>query len=228
MINSVFHGDALKLLGSIASDSIELVLTDIPYGVVNRESGGLRDFDKGDADVVTFQMERLINEFVRVCRGSIYVWCGTEQVSALRAGFVAADLTTRLCIWEKRNPSPINGEYLWLSSVETCVFARKPNAVFTERCVSPVFRHNAGSSKDHPTQKPLQLFRRLICASTHKNDTVLDPFCGSGTTAVAARLTGRQFIVGDINADYIALTKQRLAETWQETDLIRLTMKESA
>ena len=63
----------------------------------------------------------------------------------------------------------------------------------------------------HPTQKPLDLLKRIILSSTNKNDIVLDPFCGSGTTGVACRCLGnRPFIGIEIDSDYCNLTKQRL------------------
>ena len=55
----------------------------------------------------------------------------------------------------------------------------------------------------HPTQKPLRLLERIVCASTNRGDVILDPFCGSATTGVAAILHGRKFIGIDINEDFL-------------------------
>jgi len=63
----------------------------------------------------------------------------------------------------------------------------------------------------HPTQKPTTLFEYLIRTYTQEGDTVLDPCVGSGTTAVAARNTGRRYIVGDSSAKYIELARKRIA-----------------
>jgi len=62
----------------------------------------------------------------------------------------------------------------------------------------------------HPTQKPLALLERIVAASTAQGDLVLDPFCGSGTTGVAAIAQGRRFIGIDSDPDCIALTQRRL------------------
>lgn len=62
----------------------------------------------------------------------------------------------------------------------------------------------------HPTQKPLRLMRRIVAASTHPGDLVLDPFCGSGSTGVACLELGRSFVGIDLDADYLALTAKRL------------------
>jgi len=67
----------------------------------------------------------------------------------------------------------------------------------------------------HPTQKPVDLFDYLIRTYTHPGDLVLDPFVGSGTTAVAARNLGRRFVCGDVSADYVQIARERLAQPWQ-------------
>jgi site-specific DNA-methyltransferase (adenine-specific) len=62
----------------------------------------------------------------------------------------------------------------------------------------------------HPTQKPLDLLKRIVLASTDKNDVVLDPFCGSGTTGVACKRLNRSFIGIEIDKAYCDLAKKRL------------------
>lgn len=62
----------------------------------------------------------------------------------------------------------------------------------------------------HPTQKPVSLFEYLIKTYSNKGDTVLDPTCGVGTTAVAARNTKRNFICGDLSPDYVLIARDRL------------------
>ncbi|MFQ5561075.1 MAG: DNA-methyltransferase [Nitrospinota bacterium] len=64
----------------------------------------------------------------------------------------------------------------------------------------------------HPTQKPVELLRRLMLASTKENDLVLDPFCGSSTTGVAAVLLDRKYVGIDLEKDYLELSKKRLEE----------------
>ncbi|MBX7097220.1 MAG: site-specific DNA-methyltransferase [Myxococcaceae bacterium] len=64
----------------------------------------------------------------------------------------------------------------------------------------------------HPTQKPVRLLERIIEASAPEDALVLDPFCGSGTTGVAALRKGCRFVGLDMNPEYLALTKRRLAD----------------
>ena len=64
----------------------------------------------------------------------------------------------------------------------------------------------------HPTQKPLALLERIITASTHENDLILDPFMGSGTTGVAAMRLNRRFVGIDTNPEYVELSRQRIED----------------
>jgi DNA modification methylase len=191
------------------ADSVELTLTDIPYDVVNRNSNGIRNFNKTDADEKTFRLIMFIRRVVKVTKGSIYIFCSTEQVSFIRSELIRHGLSTRLCIWEKTNPSPVNGQHIWLSGVECCVYGKKKNAVFNEHCRNTVWKYPVVRKQLHPTQKPLDLFRYLVKVSSSKNDTVFDPCVGSGTTALAAMKEGRKFICYDINQEYVEIAKNR-------------------
>ena len=208
--NKIINGDCLEVMKEMEDDSINLVLTDIPYGEVNRKSNGLRNLNKEDADIVNFDLENLISEFIRISRGSVYVFCGIEQVSSIRKKMVDKGLSTRLIIWSKTNPSPMNGQYIWLSSVECCVYGKKPGATFNEHCKGTVLEYPCGRSKKHPTQKPLDMFKYLIETSSNKGDIVLDPFLGSGTTAVASKELGRDYIGIELSEKYCEIARERV------------------
>ena len=108
----LYNDDCMKILSTLNSGSINLTLTDIPYDEVNRKSGGLRNLDKSNADIITFLLDDFIDEVVRVSSGSIYIFCGSVQVSHIRNRFIEHNLSVRHCIWEKTNPSPMNGEHM--------------------------------------------------------------------------------------------------------------------
>jgi site-specific DNA-methyltransferase (adenine-specific) len=188
---TIWHGDCRELLPSIEAD---VIVTDPPYGEVSRASQGLRVFDKGSADMETLNPEEIVAALLPVGAHSYYVWCGMEQISPLRVGFVAAGLSTRLCVWEKSNPAPTNGQYLWLSGLEVAVFVRRHNAIFNEFCKVPIWRGPSAEDNGHPTPKPKWLMARAIAASSAPGDTILDPFMGSGTTLFAAKDLGRRSI----------------------------------
>ena len=105
----LYNDDCMNILPSLADGSITLTLTDIPYDEVNRKSGGLRNLDKSRADIITFPLDDFIDEIVRVTSGSIYIFCGSVQVSHIRDRLISYGLSVRHCIWEKSNPSPMNG-----------------------------------------------------------------------------------------------------------------------
>jgi site-specific DNA-methyltransferase (adenine-specific) len=204
-------GDCLELMRGIKTASVDAVIADIPYNEVNRATGGLRQIDKGIADSSPVDIQMLVAEIARVAR-SAYVWCGTEQVSELRREFKRNRMTTRQCVWIKTNPSPMNADKLWLSGMEFCVFARKPKAIFNRYYEIPVWKGPSTRVKGFPCPKPEWLIREQIDASTNINDTVLDPFMGSGTTGVACMQLHRNFIGIEISEQYFDLAKERIED----------------
>ena len=80
----LFNDNCMKILPTLPDGSITMTLTDIPYDEVNRKSGGLRNLDKSHADIITFPLDDFIDEVVRVTSGSIYIFCGSVQVSHIR------------------------------------------------------------------------------------------------------------------------------------------------
>lgn len=70
----------------------------------------------------------------------------------------------------------------------------------------------------HPTQKPLELLRRIILASTNKGDLILDPFTGSSTTGIMALELGRKFIGIDLEKEYLDLSVKRFEQVFSKKD----------
>lgn len=198
--------DILPTLGKV-----DAVITDPPYGEVNRSSNGLRGLDKGAADIVCFDEAKLAALCAEI-GSTVYLWCGIEQVSAYRAALVACGFSTRICVWDKPNASPMNGQHLWLSSVELCVFGKKAGATFNAHCTPPVWRFPVEAKQDHPTQKPVALMAKQIAASTNERGTVLDPFMGSGTTGVAAIQLCRKFIGIEREERYFDIACKRIEQ----------------
>ncbi len=210
--NSVRQSDAIALLKTIPNRYVDLLLTDIPYEQVNKPSGGLRRIDKGQANELNFNPLEFAHHTLRVTRGSAVIFCGKEQFSLLYEHFDRQGFTTRMIVWEKTNPMPMNGKHIFLSGVECAVHFRKPGAAFNGHCRNTVFRFPNGSSRRHPTEKTLALFRELIELLTNPGDLVCDPCIGAGTTAVACQQLNRRWIGGDINPEYVHLTNNRLGQ----------------
>lgn len=214
-------GDCLEKMAEIPSGSVDMVLCDLPYGEVSQKSSGLRKLDRELADVCTIDLNTLVNELIRICNGSFYLFCGTQQISQLITEFKFHGLTTRLGVWEKTNPSPMNGEKLWISGLEFCVFARKSKSTFNEHCKKALWRFSSGQSKIHPTQKPTALMEQLITASSNNGDTVFDCTMGSGTTGVACMNTDRSFIGIEKDEKYFEIAKQRIHEAMPIPEWLR-------
>ncbi len=224
----IHHGDCLDVMNGLGVRSMEMCIADIPYGVVSRESNGLRNLDKGKADVETFDVPFALHKMDRIVTGSTYIFCATEQVSLVRTVLVGLGYTTRLIIWEKTNPSPLNGDHIWLSGIETCVYGRKHGAKFNLHCQNTVLRYPTVRGKRHPTEKSVPLLKYLIEASSEEGDTVLDFVMGSGSTGEAALLTGRNFVgielypligtpVSEDNPDYFGIAAKRLQSVYAKS-----------
>lgn len=202
----------------ISDNYFDLTLTDIPYGNVSKNgkerakySGQLRKLDKEYADVETFDLDIFLSEVYRLTKGSIYIFCGIEQMSHIFSFFDSKkDMTTRQCIWHKTNPSPVNGQLFWIHSFENCIFAKKRKTTFNQHCKHNIWNYPIGRGKRHPTEKPLKLFEYLIESSTNEGDVVFDPCIGSGTTAEAALNLGRRFVGIDINQECVDMSNERI------------------
>jgi len=201
-LGSVYLADAIELMKEQADSSVDLFLTDIPYDEVNRKSAGLRKLDRGAADILTFSLDEFLREAVRITRGHLHIFCGTEQVSTIMRFFREQDFPRRVFPLKKLNPSPMNGNRMPLSAVEMACWAKKRGAPYYGHCVHNLIEGKSSRSKLHPTEKPLEVVEALISLYTAENDLVFDPCCGSGTTGVAAIKTKRRFIIGDNNVTW--------------------------
>lgn len=103
----MFNADCLDVMAKMDDGSVDFTLTDIPYNAVNRNSNGLRNLDKGKADIITFDLKRFLEQVLRVTSNSICIFCGKEQFSRIYQFF--ADIgkgTVRPIIWEKTKSKP--------------------------------------------------------------------------------------------------------------------------
>ena len=121
----MLNADCFAEMSAIPDRSFPLVLTDIPYGEVNRKSNGLRSLDKRDADTASFDVAELTRTLCGKTSGSVYVFCGINQLSTIRSTMTECGLSTRVIVWEKTNPSPMNGTKIWLSGIELCAFGKR-------------------------------------------------------------------------------------------------------
>ena len=210
----LLQGDCMELMNNIPNESVDLVLTDIPYNEVNRKDNGLRKLDRENADVLTFDLISFLEQLYDKAKSTIIIFCGKEQVSIIHSFFNNKQKkgkgTVRQLIWEKSNPSPMNGQHIYLSGVENAIWFKKRGGTFNAHCKNTVFKYPIGRSKLHPTEKNHLLLQELILDNSNENDLILDPCMGSGSTGVVALQNNRNFLGIELNQNYFDIAKSRL------------------
>lgn len=209
------------------SNSIDLVLTDIPYGEVNRSSNGLRTLDKSKADIMTFELQKFLEEIYRVVKSTCIIFCGQGQFSEIQRYFDYKQQkgkgTVRQIVWRKTNPSPMNGQNIYLSGIENAVWFKKRGGTFNAHCKNTVFDYPCGRSKLHPTEKNHNLLKELILDNSNIGDVVLDPCMGSGSHGIVALENSRNFIGIELDKNYFEIAKNRIENTDSQ---LRLSLTE--
>ena len=212
----LWHGDCLELMKNIPDGSVDLVLTDIPYGECNRNDNGLRNLNKENADIETFNLQEFLIEVYRVTKGTIVVFCGQHQFSEIKNFFQEKQDknkgTVRQLVWRKTNPSPMNGKHIYLSGIENAVWFKKRGGVFNANCKNTVFDYPCGRSKLHPTEKNHDLLKELIFDNSNEGDIVFDPCMGSGSHGLVAVENNRRFIGIELDEGYFNIAKKRIEE----------------
>jgi len=223
-INKIHCGDCLELMKEIDNNSIDLLLTDTPYGInfkSNMDSKHRFDYIKNDDNLDFF--EPFIIEAKRVMKDNtcIFLFCRFDNYPIFFNILRKHDFKIKNClIWEKNKALGGLGdmESSFLNNYEFILFAMKGRRILFKNRLGRQF----GLIKDdsisnplqllYPTQKPLNILRKLINITTNENDIVLDPFCGSGSILVASKQTKRKFIGIDINEKAIEIANKRLEQ----------------
>lgn len=188
-----------------------MLLTDIPYEFVNRDSNGLRNLDKGKADNKTFELKDFL-EKVYPSFDIFVIFCGNEQYSYIYDWFNKKKQgTVRQVVWSKTNPSPMNSEYVLLNGTENAVwFKKRGTGKLPKHYIHNVYQAPTGSSKFHPTEKNHKLLEQLIIDNTVVGDTIVDTCMGSGSTGIVAKRLGRGFIGIELDEEYFEIAKERI------------------
>lgn len=129
--------------------------------------------------------------------------------------YIYIQTTPAILVWCKTNPIPTTNNN-WLSDIEYCIYVRAEGVKLNDGYelkskwyASPINQSDKALF-NHPTIKPLDLVKRHILHSTQPNDIVLDCFCGSGTTCVACKETGRRYIGMEIDKEYWKIANDRI------------------
>lgn len=225
--NNIYLGNAYELIKSIPDKSIDIIYTDPPYdfhcGTIDKsgifknrivrpnEEINKNGFDKGIDNSI-------LDEFVRIMKHIyIYIWCNKEQIPMYLNYFLGfKNISFEILMWHKENCTPLTRN-TYLPDTEYCLMFREKGYCLLNdgyELKHKYFITNTNKEdKDnygHPTIKPIEFVKKHLLHSTKENDVVFDPFIGSGTTAVAAKELGRQFIGFEINEKYYQIAKDRL------------------
>lgn len=216
---TIYNSDCNKVLKTIESESIDLVLTDPPYNVskknnfhtMKRKGVDFGEWDK-EADIISY-----IEDVYRVTKkgGSFIVFSAWKNLGdiankAESLGFEAKDVLRLI----KTNPMPRNRDRRYIVDFEFAIWFVKKGKKWTFNRIDPNFQRPefkaATQRGQHPTQKPLDVMMDLIKIHSNENDTILDPFMGSGTTGKAALELKRNFIGIELDQKYFELSKKNL------------------
>lgn len=212
--NKIINIDCMEYMQSMPEGGVSLTLTDIPYGVVNRNSNGLRNLDKGEADVMTFDLQEFLKEIYRITSSTVIIFCGKEQFSEIYDFFNTLQKrgkgTVRQIVWKKSNPSPMNGDKIYLSGVENAVWFKKRGGTFNAFCKNTVFDYPCGRSKLHPTEKNHGLLKDLILDNSNDGDLLFDPCAGSGSHLLVAKENNRRYLGCELNKEWYEIAVNRL------------------
>lgn len=218
---TLYHGDFREVLPELADASIDLILTDPPYGKDYLSNFRVRDPSIAQVILGDHSLDEArdaLHHAPRLLRPDrhLYYFASADETvgEAIRCLPNGLEFQRLLC-WDKGNHGMGDLECNYGHAWEAVVFAtkgRRPlNAPRPSSLLRP-FGRGAGSMWVHPTQKPVELIRFLIEKSSAVGEVVLDPFVGSGTTLRAAMDCRRRAIGIEIREGYCEIAASRLAQ----------------
>lgn len=207
--DAILHGDCTAIMRDMPTASVDCIVTDPPYIVSYRSRDGrsVPNDDNAAWLAPSFaQMHRVLKSGAFCV--SFYGWNKADLfITAWRA---AGFRMVGHIVFQKRYASSVR--YLRHQHEQAYVLA-KGDPALPSRPMPDVIDWRYTGNRLHPTQKPIGSLSPIIEAFCPKGGVVLDPFCGSGSTLVAARMLGRSFIGIEIDAGYHQIATNRIAET---------------
>lgn len=226
MLSYIKQGDCLKLMNEIPDNSVDLIITDPPYnisrpnnfktmGSASRIGMDFGDWDKG-FDLIGYikLLPRILKE-----NANIVIFSAWENLARIKYACQDNNIQIKRClVLNKSNPAPFNRDRMFVNDVEFALWGvynskgKPKNWTFNrinkvEKCCIDT---TVQSSKYHPTMKDIKLIQHLIEVLSNRGGVVLDPFLGSGTTALACINTERRYIGFEIDENYFNIAKERI------------------
>lgn len=205
----IIQGDCLEVMKGFADKSFDLILTDPPYGIDydpnwKTWSGEKQDKEKVIGDTHKFDPAPFLEKYENI------ILFGANNFSDL---LPCGDWI----IWDKRcdeNKDSMVGnpfEMAWYRHSK--VKGEKIYRILHGGVVNADSLHGNNQKRYHPTQKPVELFKRILLDFTEESDTILDPFLGSGTTLVACKQLNRNGVGIEISKEYCEIARKRLEQS---------------
>lgn len=216
---TIYHADALDVLPTLRSGTVDLVVTDPPYMIGSMSAGNIDTKTGSWADMMNSSLwfQSWYAGAWRVLRsdGAMWSFCNWRSLPVtMRAALSANIPITSLMVWDKEWIGT-GGTQGLRPSYELCALMAKPDFTIEDRSLPDIWRHKVGSYKahGHPAEKPEGLVGRIIDESCKpRGSLILDPFLGSGTTAAAARQRGMRCIGIEAEERYCQIAADRLSQ----------------
>lgn len=231
-VDQIICGDSLNIMRQIPDQSVDLVVTSPPYNLKNSTGNGMKDGRGGKwsgaalidgyshhndnmphAEYVQWQRDCL-TEMLRIIsdQGAIFYnhkWRVQNGLLQDRADIMDGFPVRQIIIWKRKGGINFNpGYFLPTYEVIYLIAKSKFQLVKKANAYGDVWEFSQEAKNKHPAPFPLELIKRIIASTTAK--IILDPFMGSGTTALAAKILDRHFIGIDISPEYCQMAKERL------------------
>ena len=218
---TIYHGDCREILPSL--EKVDLVLTDPPYflpiqSYVGTRGNGYQKRMLGDLSVLKGYFELVFSDFEKVLKsnGTYYVFCDAKSYPIFWQVMFPLCKNVRLLIWDKQ--ISYNG-YTWRHQHELIAWGELDE---TERIPTGdgdiiKCRGVLQADRNHPAEKPVEVITKLM--GKHPAGIVLDPFMGSGTTAVACKDLNRKCIGIEIEEKYCEIAAKRCSQSVMRLDI---------
>jgi DNA modification methylase len=209
----ILEGDILDRIHDIPDHSIDLLITDPPYGITDESWDKFHDYQKFINQVLQSIVPKLKEKYTG------FIFADARMMYGVREVLIKYFDIKNTLVWIRKNMAM--GRVIkdrFISSYEPIFYfgtrdLNLPEEWGAERFDSFEFavpQTNFTDTKLHPTQKPIELFRRLITIGSFDGDTILDCFAGSGTAGVITKELGRTCYLIEKESEYIKIIKQRL------------------
>ena len=207
-LNRIYNCDCLELIKELDDKSVDLILTDPPYAL-NSKYDLYNDTDDNLKELIN----KVMPEFLRVGR-AVLITCGIKNITYYPQPYW-------ILAWTYTTTNS-TGKWGFTQWQPILAYGKDPYLVNRRGRQRDVI-NSTGLGKrnfDHPCPKPLKFWTELLLrGSVNEGDIILDPFIGSGTTAVACIRTGRQFIGMEISEEYCKIAQKRIDDELSQLKL---------